>query len=134
MVQGLPGRSGAIEGLRAFARGERRVGELRALAAASHAAARAVDEPAAVAAARAAGHAAATAHMAAHALGAAAYAAIAVGRTSPDDPDAVGRETRWQLDHASPAVQLALVKVPPKGPGGGILGRLHAELLAGMSG
>ncbi len=67
----------AIAGGRAFARGELRIGPVRALAIAAHAAAREVGDPAAVAAARAAGHAAATAHMASHARGVPAYAAKA---------------------------------------------------------
>src|ERR1035437_9656653 len=62
----------AIDGLRAFARGEKRIGEVRALAARALAAAREVGDPAAVAPVRAAGQAAGVAHMAAHARGAAA--------------------------------------------------------------
>ena len=94
----------AIHGLRAFARGEMRIGEVHALAAAAHAAAREIGDPApAVAAARAAGQAAATAHMAAHAPGV-AYAAKAAGLAAPDHPAAVAREAEWQLRHASPAV------------------------------
>jgi len=42
----------AIDGLRAFARGELRIGKVRALAARAHAAAREIGDPAAVAAAR----------------------------------------------------------------------------------
>jgi hypothetical protein len=64
----------AIDGLRAFARGDMRIGRVRALSAQAHAAAREVGDPAAVAAARAAGHAAGVAHMAAHARGVPAYA------------------------------------------------------------
>lgn len=60
----------ALAGARAFARGELRIGPVRALAAAAHAAARDVTDPPAIAAARAAGQAAAMAHMASHALGA----------------------------------------------------------------
>jgi hypothetical protein len=73
----------ALDGLRAFARGDLRIGPVRALSAAAHAAARVVDDPAAVAAARAAGQAAGVAHMAAHARGAAAYAARAAALASP---------------------------------------------------
>ncbi len=102
----------AIVGLRAFARGEMRIGPVRALSARAHAAARDVGDPAAAAAARAAGQAAGTAHMAAHARGAAAYAAKAVGLAAPDDPDAVADEVRWQLDHASPAVRGVLRRLP----------------------
>jgi hypothetical protein len=75
----------ALDGLRAFARGELRIGAVRALAARAHAAAREVGDPAAVAAARAAGQAANVAHMAAHARGV-AYAAKAAGLAALDDP------------------------------------------------
>jgi uncharacterized protein YdhG (YjbR/CyaY superfamily) len=68
----------AIEAARTWARGEIPVGEARIAAFGAHAAARAVDEPDAKAAARAAGHAAATAHVAAHAFQAETYAAKAV--------------------------------------------------------
>src|SRR4029453_8913979 len=47
----------ALDGARAFARGELRVGPARTLAAQAHAAARDAGDPAATAAARAAGHA-----------------------------------------------------------------------------
>ena len=80
----------AIDGVRAFARGELQIGPVRALAVAAHAAAREVSEPAATAAARAAGHAAAVAHMASHARGV-AYAAIAAGLGRPRRP---GRRRR----------------------------------------
>jgi immunity protein 5 of polymorphic toxin system len=123
----------ALEGVRAFARGETRIGPVRALAAAAHAAAREVTEPAAVAAARAAGHAAATAHMAAHARGV-AYAAIAAGLAAPDDPDAVADEATWQLDHASPVVRATLRKLPsPPRPGGtlaALINEMHARVAA----
>jgi len=101
----------AIEGLRAFARGELRVGPARALSVGAHAAARAVGDPAAVAAARAAGQAVAVAHMAAHARGV-VYAAIAAGLAAPDDPNAVAAEARWQLEHASPTVREVLRRLP----------------------
>ena len=112
----------AIDGLRAFARGEMRVGPVRALSAAAHAAARDVADPAAVAAARAAGQAAGTAHMAAHARGAAAYAAKAAGLAAPDDPTAAEDELRWQLDHASQAVREVLRRLPPPLRAAGLLG------------
>ncbi len=64
----------AIEAVRAWVRGEVRVGEVRAAAVAAHAAARDSDKGAPRAAARAAGQAAGTAHMAGHAPHAAAYA------------------------------------------------------------
>ncbi len=118
----------AIDGLRAFARGELRIGQVRALAARAHAAAREVDDPAAVAAARAAGQAAGTAHMAAHARGAAAYAAKAAGLAAPHDPTAVADEVRWQLSHASPTVREVLRKLPPPTRSAGLLGALISAL------
>ncbi len=123
----------AIAGVRAFARGEARIGPVRALAAVAHAAARDVGDPAAVAAARAAGQAAGVAHMAAHARGAAAYAAKAAGLAAPDDPTAVADEVRWQLAHASPAVRGVLRRLPPPTRAAGILGTvindLHRDLM-----
>jgi hypothetical protein len=123
----------ALDGVRAFARGEMRIGPVRALAAAAHAAAREVGDPAAVAAARAAGHAAATAHMAAHARGV-AYAAIAAGLAAPDDPDAVADEVTWQLDHASPVVRATLRKLPPPPRPGGTLAALINDMHARIAG
>lgn len=125
----------AIDGLRAFARGEMRIGKVRALAARAHAAAREIGDPAAVAAARAAGHAAAVAHMAAHARGAAAYAAKAAGLAAPDGPAAVADEACWQQDHASPAVRDVLRRLPPPTRPASMLGALindmHTKLAGG---
>jgi hypothetical protein len=105
----------AIARARAFARGELGVaGEIRRRFVGS-AAAREVSAPAAVAAARAAGQAAAVAHMGAHALGAAAYAAKAVGLATPDRPEAVTEEIRWQVASMSEATRVALRKLPPIG-------------------
>jgi hypothetical protein len=111
----------AIRGLRAFARGEMRIGAVRDLSVRAHAAAREVGEPVAVAAARAAGQAAAVAHMAAHARGV-AYAAVAAALAAPDDPDAGTDEVRWQFEHASPEVRDILRRLPPPRSGGGRLG------------
>jgi hypothetical protein len=124
----------AIDRLRAFARGELRVGALRVLAARAHAAAREVGDPAAVAAARAAGQAASVAHMAAHARGV-AYAARAAGLAAPDHPTAAADEVRWQLRHATPAVRDILRRLPPPphaaGTLGSLIGDLHRSLAAG---
>ena len=125
----------AIDGLRAFARGELRIGPARALAVAAHAAARDVGSPAAVAAARAAGHAVATAHMASHARGVPAYASIAAGLAAPEDPSVAANEVTWAIEHASPAVRDILRKLPAPPHGAGKLGaaieRLHAAVAAG---
>jgi hypothetical protein len=124
----------AIAGARAFARGELKIGPARALAVSAHTAARAVDDPAAVAAARAAGHAVATAHMAAHARGAPAYAAIAVGLAAPDNPSAVTDETGWQLARATAAVREVLRRLPQPPRSAGMLGVLINELHARVGG
>lgn len=118
----------AIEVARAFARGEVRIGPARALAVATHAAAREVADPAAVAAARAAGHAAATAHMASHARGVTAYAAKARSLAAPDDPRAVADEVDWALRRASPDVREVLRRLPPPHRPAGILGAVIGEI------
>lgn len=124
----------AIDGVRAFARGEMRIGPVRALSARAHAAAREVGDPAAVAAARAAGHAAGTAHMAAHARGAAAYAAKAAGLAAPGDPNAVAAEATWQRNHAPPSVREVLRRLPAPTRSAGELGALIRDLHASVSG
>ncbi len=88
----------AIEGARAWVRGEIRVGPARKLALAAHAAARGTDVPSARLAARAAGHAVATAHVATHAIGAPWYAVKAiVAAVGPDGAMAAAdRERDWQ--------------------------------------
>ena len=124
----------AIEGVRAFARGELRIGKVRALAARAHAATREVSDPAAVAAARAAGHAAAVAHMAAHARGV-AYAAKAAALAAPHDPNAVAAELQWQMNQASPTVRQVLPRLPARTRPAGLLGALiknmHTTLAQG---
>jgi hypothetical protein len=118
----------AIDGLRAFSRGDMRIGNVRTLSARAHAAARQTGHPAAVAAARAAGQAAGVAHMAAHARGAAAYAAMAAALAAPSDPTAGVNEVRWQWSHASPAVRNVLRRLPPPIRSRGTLGILISDL------
>ncbi len=122
----------AVEGARAFARGELRIGPARALAVAAHAAAREEADPAAVAAARAAGHAVATAHMASHARGVPAYTAKARSLAAPDDPRAVADEVDWALRRASPDVREVLRRLPPPdrpaGPLGAVVSEIHTRV------
>jgi len=103
-----------------------------------------VRAPAAANAARSAGQAVAVCHMGAHALGAAAYAARAAGLASPDRPEAVEDEIRWQLGHMSADVRAALRSLPPVGenPSGplgpgllasGQLGTIIRGLQAGLT-
>ena len=84
---------------RAWVRGEVKTGVAQRAAVAAHAAAREVTDPAAVAVARAAGHAVATAHFADHShqlrlLGPAIYGAKAVEAAGGSADD----ERAWQLD------------------------------------
>lgn len=124
----------AIAGARAFARGELRIGPARALAVAAHAAARAVEDPAAVAAARATGHAVATAHMAAHARGAPAYAAMALGLARPDEAAVVADELAWQRERITREVRASLRRLPAPPRASGFLGRFIADLHAAVTG
>ena len=88
----------AIEAIRAWARGEIKVGAARSAAVAAHAAARAAETPAACAASRSAGQAAGTAHMAGHAIHAAEYAAKAAALAAGSDgaEAAATCEREWQ--------------------------------------
>ena len=134
----------AIARTRAFARGELGVAEEIRRRFTGGGAARDVNVPAAVAAARAAGQAASIPHMGAHALGAAAYAARAAGLAAPDRPEVVSEEIRWQLGHMSAATRAALRQLPPVGqnssgplgPGllaSGLLGTIVRDLQAGLA-
>ena len=115
----------AIEGIRAFAHGGKRIGQLRSLAWAAHAAARESTDPVATAAARAAGYAAATAymhplathHQTKHVLGPARYMALARELAAGDAPSVGDEEIRWAIEHASPEVREVVRKLPVHGPG-----------------
>ena len=135
----------AIARARAFARGELdTAGEIRLRFVAGRAA-KAVESPAAVAAARAAAQAAGVAHMGAHALGAAAYAAKAAGLAAPDRPGALHDEVSWQLEQMDERTRSALRQLPPVGedsagplgPGllaSGTLGSVIREIQAALAG
>ena len=85
----------AVEAARGRARGETAFQMMRSAALAAHAAARAVEDPAARVASRAAGQAAGTAHMAGHARHAAASAVKAVAAASA--AQAAAEERDWQV-------------------------------------
>jgi hypothetical protein len=85
----------AVEAARAWAKGVLSVGNARNAAFEAHSAARGAVNDAAIAAARATGHAAATAHMADHSLGAAEYALKAVEATGISSAN----ERVWQDEH-----------------------------------
>jgi hypothetical protein len=128
---------------RAFSHGELDVAEEIRRRFIGGVSAREIDDPAAYAAARAAGQASAVAHMGAHALGAAGYAVQAAGLAAQNRTDAEGEEVRWQIDHMSAAVRSALGSLPlvgtnasgPLGPGllssgsvGAIIGELQQRI------
>lgn len=97
----------AIEAARGWGRGELPTGAAQASAVAAHRAAREVGDPAAVAAARAAGHAAATAHIADHAPGSAMHALRALAAADLNqDP-----ERAWQLAQLPEAIRELVVAV-----------------------
>jgi immunity protein 5 of polymorphic toxin system len=87
----------AIEGARAWTRGDISMMDARKLAVAAHAAARACKQPSATAAARATGHAVATAHAKGHARGGASYALLAIALGEPEKAAMrMSAEKKWQ--------------------------------------
>ncbi|WP_133765720.1 putative immunity protein [Amnibacterium kyonggiense] len=135
----------AIARARAFGRGELETAdEIRQRFVAGRAA-HAVQNPAAVAAARSAAQASGVAHMGAHALGAAAYAVKAATLVNSGQPSAGEDEIFWQVHQMTEEQRLALRQLPllgenaagPLGPGllaSGVLGdairRIQAQLRA----
>jgi hypothetical protein len=91
----------AIAALREWTEGKRRMVSCREAAFASHAAARDAKDPAAIAAARAAGQACAVAHMYTHAPHAADYAAKAAMLAAPKETasSTYAQERQWQHEH-----------------------------------
>ncbi len=130
----------AIEGIREFAGGGRRTARLRSLALDAHAAAREVGDPAAAAAARAAGVAAASAythpladvHQTKHIVGPAAYAALALELRRDGDPRVAGGEVRWAIEHAPCEAREVLLQMPARQAGKSRLDTLLYELDAGI--
>jgi hypothetical protein len=130
----------AIEGIREFAAGGKRVARLRTLATDAHAAAREVGDPAAAAAARAAGTAAASAYthpladvdQTKHVVGAAAYAALALELDHDGDPSASDGEVRWAIEHAPSEARDVLLQMPARHPGKSRLDTIYYELDAGI--
>ncbi|MFD8986015.1 putative immunity protein, partial [Streptomyces sp. NPDC059564] len=132
----------AIEGIRAYARGELRKGPLRSLATAALAAAREVGDPAAAAAARAAGYAAASPYIHAlasadqtkHALGPAMQAARAGELAAGGDPAAGDEEIRRAVGQAPPEVRHIVRQMPVFTPGRSRLDALRGQLEAALRG
>ncbi len=132
----------AIEGIREFAGGGKRTARLRSLACEANAAAREVGDPAAAAAARAAGLAAASAythpladvHQTKHIVGPAAYAALALEIDHAGDPSVGAAEVRWAIEHAPSEVGEVWLQMPARQAGKSRLDAILYELDAGIRG
>lgn len=130
----------AIEGIREFAAGGRRTARLRTLAMGAHAAAREIDDAAAIAAARAAGAAAASAythpladvHQTKHVVGSAAYTALARELDGAGDPRIGDAEVRWAIEHAPSEAAAVLLQMPARQPGRSRLDTILHDLDAGI--
>jgi hypothetical protein len=91
----------ALDVARAWKQGRASVGDARKAAVDAHKVARESTDPAAVAVARAVGHAVATAHMADHSLGPAWYALKAVKHAGGSTES----ERKWQDDQLAPEIR-----------------------------
>jgi hypothetical protein len=130
----------AIEGIRVFAAGGKRTAQLRSLALAAMSAAREINDPAAAAAARAAGLAASSAYthplvdvqQTKHIVGPAAYAALAL-ELSQGGEHAIGdNEVRWAIAHVTPQVREILLHMPAREMGRTRLDNLMYQVDAGI--
>ncbi|NTV36428.1 MAG: hypothetical protein HGA53_05695 [Anaerolineaceae bacterium] len=109
----------AIEGIRVFAGGGKRTAQLRSLALAAFSAARDAGNPAAAAAARAAGLAASSAYthplvdvqQTKHIVGPAAYAALALELNQGGDHSIGDNEVIWAIEHVTPEVREVLLQM-----------------------
>ncbi len=132
----------AIEGIRVFARGGNRTAQLRSLALEAFSAARESSDPAAAAAARAAGLAAASAYthpladvqQTKHIVGPAAYAALALELDHAGDPNIADDEIRWAIEHIPPEARQVLQQMPARQPGNSRLDTILYALDAGIRG
>ena len=130
----------AIEGIRVFAAGGKRTAQLRSLALSAFSAAREADDPAATAAARAAGLAASSAYthpladvqQTKHIVGPAAYAALALELNQGGDPNVGDGEVRWAMEHVTSEVREVLQQMPARQPGKSRLDTILYKLDAGL--
>ena len=112
----------AIEGIRVFAGGGKRTAQLRSLALAAFSAARDAGNPAAAAAARAAGLAASSAYthpladvqQTKHIVGPAAYAALALELNQGGDHSIGNNEVIWAIEHVTSEVREVLLQMPAR--------------------
>lgn len=130
----------AIEGIRVFAGGGKRTAQLRSLALSAFSAAREADDPAATAAARAAGLAASSAYthpladvqQTKHIVGPAAYAALALELNQGGDPNVGDGEVRWAMEHVTSEVREVLLQMPARKTGKSRLDKILYELDEGI--
>lgn len=130
----------AIEGIRVFAAGGKRTAQLRSLALSAFSAAREADDPAATAAARAAGLAASSAYthpladvqQSKHIVGPAAYAALALELNQGGDPNVGDGEVRWAMEHVTSEVREVLLQMPARKIGKSRLDKILYELDEGI--
>ncbi len=130
----------ALEGIRVFAAGGKRTAQLRTLALAALAAAREINDPAAAAAARAAGLAASSAYthplvdvqQTKHIVGPAAYAALAVEISAGGDQAIGDQEVVWAIAHVTPPVREILGHMPAREMGKTRLDHLMYQVDAGI--
>lgn len=130
----------ALEGIRLFAAGGKRAAQLRSLSLAAFAAAREIPDPAAAAAARAAGLAASSAYthplvdvqQTKHIVGPAAYAALALELAQGGDQAIGDQAVRWALEHITPEVCEILGQMPARGMGKTRLDNLMYALDGGI--
>jgi hypothetical protein len=123
-----------------FAAGGKRTAQLRSLALAAFSAAREAGDPAAAAAARAAGLAASSAYthpladvqQTKHVLGPAAYAALALELGHAGDPGLAEAEVRWAIEHVPSEVRDVLLHMPARQAGSSRLEALLYQLDAGL--
>jgi hypothetical protein len=126
----------AIEGIRVFAGGGKRTAQLRSLALAAYSAARDAENPAAAAAARAAGLAAASAYthpladvqQTKHIVGPAAYAALALELYQGGDHSIGDHEVIWAIEHVTQEVREILLHMPARESGKSRLDNLMYKL------
>ena len=122
----------ALEGIRVFAAGGKRTAQLRSLSLAAFAAAREITDPAAAAAARAAGLAASSAYthplvdvqQTKHIVGPAAYAALALELAQGGDHAIGDQAVSWAIEQVTPEVCAILVQMPARD-----IGRTRLETL-----
>ena len=132
----------AIDGIRMFAGGGKRTAQLRSLALSAFSAAREVDDPAAAAAARAAGLAASSAYthpladvqQTKHIVGPAAYAALALELNGGGDHSIGDYEVLWAKEHVPPAVCEILLHMPARKIGRTRLENIMYQLDVSMRG